>query len=53
MSRFVDVIGLGIQGELFVAFRNDIGTALKDKIGLAESDGKSAQPFIFHFLHQF
>ena len=53
MSRFVDVIGLGIHGELFVAFRNDIGKALKDQIGLAETDGKSAQPFIFHFFNQF
>lgn len=52
LSRFVDVIGLCIQGELFVALRHDIGTALKDEIGLAQSDGKLAQSFITHSFHQ-
>ena len=40
LSRFIDIIGLGIQGELFVACRNDISKVLKDEIGLTESDGK-------------
>lgn len=49
-SRFVDVIGLSIQGELFVACRNDIGKVMKDEIGLTESDGKSARSFRYPFL---
>lgn len=51
-SRFVDTIGLGIQGELFVACRNEIGKVLKDEIGLTESDGTFAQSFIIHYFHQ-
>lgn len=50
-SRFVDVIGLGIQAELFVACRTEISKALKEEIGLTESDGKFAQSFIFYSFH--
>ncbi|KAL8763297.1 MAG: hypothetical protein Q9184_000853 [Pyrenodesmia sp. 2 TL-2023] len=38
-SRFVDVIYQGIQTELLTACRNDLGTVLKERIGLGEKDG--------------
>jgi hypothetical protein len=47
-SRYVDVVGLGIQGELFMACRSEISKTLKEEIGLTESDGKLATSFIPH-----
>ncbi|KAL8925260.1 MAG: hypothetical protein Q9208_003550 [Pyrenodesmia sp. 3 TL-2023] len=40
-TRFVDVIYQGIRAELFTACRNDLGTVLKERIGLEEKDGES------------
>ncbi|KAL8736812.1 MAG: hypothetical protein Q9166_000178 [cf. Caloplaca sp. 2 TL-2023] len=39
-SRFVDVISQGIQAELFTACRNELGNALKQRIGLEEKDAE-------------
>ncbi|KAL8684171.1 MAG: hypothetical protein Q9224_006550, partial [Gallowayella concinna] len=39
-SRFVDVIYQGIQAELITACRNDLGPALKERLGLGEKDAE-------------
>ncbi|KAL8948932.1 MAG: hypothetical protein Q9222_004919 [Ikaeria aurantiellina] len=39
-SRFVDVISRSIQGELFMTCREEIGTVLKQRIGLEEKDAE-------------
>ncbi|KAL8815160.1 MAG: hypothetical protein Q9223_005679 [Gallowayella weberi] len=39
-SRFVDVIYQGIQAEIVTACRNDLGTALKERLGLADKDAE-------------
>lgn len=36
----MDVVYQGIRAELFTSCRNELGTALKDRIGLGEKDGK-------------
>ncbi|KAL8904890.1 MAG: hypothetical protein Q9171_006880 [Xanthocarpia ochracea] len=41
-SRFVDVIYQGIQSGLFTACHDELGTALKQGIGLEEPDGRSS-----------
>lgn len=40
-SRFVDVVCQGIQGELFLSCRNEIGALMKEQIGILKPDGKS------------
>ncbi|KAL8849843.1 MAG: hypothetical protein Q9221_005181 [Calogaya cf. arnoldii] len=39
-SQFVDAVYKGIRAELFTTCRNDIGTALKQRIGLEEKDAE-------------
>ncbi|KAL8905302.1 MAG: hypothetical protein Q9207_002735 [Kuettlingeria erythrocarpa] len=39
-TRFVDVIYQGIRAELFTSCRNELGTALKQRIGLEEDDAE-------------
>ncbi|KAL8799589.1 MAG: hypothetical protein Q9182_005765 [Xanthomendoza sp. 2 TL-2023] len=39
-SRFVDVIYQGIQAELISVCRNDLGPALKERLGLADKDAE-------------
>ncbi|KAI4117298.1 MAG: hypothetical protein LQ338_007577 [Usnochroma carphineum] len=40
IPKFVDVIYQGIQAELFTACRNELGTVLKERIGLEEKDAE-------------
>ncbi|MCJ1463834.1 hypothetical protein MMC07_002443 [Pseudocyphellaria aurata] len=37
-SRFVDVVCQGIQGELFLSCRNEIGAVMKEQIGILKPD---------------
>ena len=46
-SRFVDVIGQGIELELFESIRNDLGEELTKGLELDCSDGMYLQSLIF------
>lgn len=39
-SRIVDVVCQGVQGELFLSCRNEIGAVMKERIGILKPDGK-------------
>lgn len=45
-SRFVDVVALGIQFELFESLKNDLRNSLIMKLGLESPDGM----LVSHFL---